>query len=67
MELNSARSLEIFPLFWPELKEYYTELGKNKNERISLFGTDFLKQLVTKLIKRKDLIPHQREYLKPFE
>jgi hypothetical protein len=32
-----------------------------------MFAADFLKQLVTKFLKRKDLIGLQREYLRPFE
>ena len=49
------------------IKDYYTELGRHRVERIALFGTDFLKQLITKFIKKKDLLPHQKDYLRPLE
>jgi len=42
-------------------------LGRHKNEKVSLFASDFLKQMVTKFLKRKDLLNLQRDYLKPFE
>jgi hypothetical protein len=32
-----------------------------------LFGTDFLKQILTKFIKKKDLQFYQKEYLKPLQ
>jgi len=32
-----------------------------------MFAADFLKQLVTKFLKRKDLIGLQKDYLRPFE
>lgn len=53
--------------FWGELKDYYSELGKHKSQKIALFASDFLKQLITKFLKRKDLIAFQKDYLKPFE
>lgn len=65
-EFNTSRLAEIVPMAWNKLKEYYVELGKHKIEKVALFGTDFLKQLVTKFIKRKDLQFYQKEYLKPF-
>jgi hypothetical protein len=61
------RAIDIFPILWPVLKEYYVELGKNKNEKTALFGTDFLKQLITKFLKKKDLINFQKDYMKPLE
>ena len=66
LELNSTRCLEILNIFWNELRDFYIELGKHKNERVALFAADFLKQIVTKFLKRKDLIGLQKEYLKPF-
>jgi hypothetical protein len=53
-------------VFWGELRDYYIELGRHKNEKVGLFASDFLKQMVTKFLKRKDLIGLQREYLRPF-
>ena len=47
-------------VFWGELKEYYSELGKHKSDKIALFASDFLKQLITKFLKRKDLVGLQR-------
>jgi brefeldin A-inhibited guanine nucleotide-exchange protein len=67
LELNASRSVEVLGVFWGELKEYYSELGRHKSEKIALFASDFLKQLVTKFLKRKDLLALQREYLRPFE
>jgi hypothetical protein len=58
--------VEILNIFWGDLRDYYIELGKHKNEKVSLFASDFLKQMVTKFLKKKDLISFQREYLKPF-
>lgn len=54
------RAIDIFPVLWPILKDYYIELGKNKDEKTALFGTDFLKQLITKFLKKKDLINYQK-------
>lgn len=54
------RAIDIFPTLWPILKEHYVQLGKSKNEKTALFGTDFLKQLITKFMKKKDLIGYQR-------
>ena len=54
---------EIFPLLWPKIKAYIVELGQNKVEKNAIFGTDFLKQQITRFFKRKDLLPFQREYL----
>jgi hypothetical protein len=62
-----SRAMDIFPVLWPMLKEHYVELGKSKSEKTALFGTDFLKQLITKFLKKKDLITYQREYMKPLE
>jgi Sec7-like guanine-nucleotide exchange factor len=67
IELNGTRSLEILNIFWSELRDYYIELGRHKNEMVALFASDFLKQIVTKFLKKKDLIVLQKEYLKPFE
>lgn len=67
LELNALRIQEVLPGFWPELRDYYSELGRSKNERVAMFAADFLKQLVTKLLKRKELLAQQREYLRPFE
>jgi hypothetical protein len=59
-DYNMARAIDIFPILWPMLKEHYVELGKSKSEKTALFGTDFLKQLITKFLKKKDLISYQR-------
>lgn len=67
IEYNNSRLADVVPLNWAKLKEYYIELGKHKIEKVALFGTDFLKQLVTKFIKKKDLQFYQKEYLKPFQ
>lgn len=67
LELNASRSVEVLTAFWGELRDYYMELGKHKSEKVALFASDFLKQLITKFLKRKDLLPFQRDYLKPFE
>jgi hypothetical protein len=61
------RAIDTFGQVWGMLKEHYVELGKSKVEKTALFGTDFLKQLVTKFLKKKDLLPFQREYMKPLE
>ena len=66
-EYNMTRAADIFPFLWPMLKEHYVELGKTNKEKASLFGTDFLKQLITKFIKKKDLITYQKEYMRPLE
>ena len=67
IELNGNRSVEIMSEFWGELRDYYVQLGKSRTERVAFFASDFLKQLVTRLLKRKDLVQFQREYLKPFQ
>lgn len=54
------RAIDIFPVLWPILKDHYVELGKSKILKNALFGTDFLKQLITKFLKKKDLINQQR-------
>ena len=61
LELNIGRSLDILNAFWSELR-----LGKHKSEKIALFAADFLKQLATKFLKRKELINLQKDYLRPF-
>jgi len=55
-----TRAIDIFPMVWPMLKDHYIELGKSKSEKTALFGTDFLKQLITKFLKKKDLIGYQK-------
>lgn len=62
-----TRAADIFPFLWPMLKEHYVELGKSSKEKTALFGTDFLKQLITKFVKKKDLISYQKEYMRPLE
>ena len=62
-----TRAMDIFPVLWPILKDHYIQLGKSKTQITALFGTDFLKQLITKFLKKKDLISYQREYMKPLE
>ena len=66
LELNIGRSLDILNAFWSELRQHYCELGKHKSEKIALFAADFLKQLATKFLKRKELINLQKDYLRPF-
>lgn len=60
IELNGTRSPEILNLFWNDLRDYYIELGRHKNERVALFASDFLKQIVTKFLKKKDLMVLQK-------
>ena len=57
---NSSRMSQILPILWPSLSKYYIEIGQNKVEKIAVFGTDFLKQQITKFFKKKDLIPYQK-------
>ena len=67
METNNNRLAEILPTAWQKLKDHYVELGCHKSEKVALFGTDFLKQLITKFLKKKDLLFFQRDYLRPFQ
>ena len=67
IEVNGSRSVEIMNAFWGELRDYYVELGQSRTERVAFFASDFLKQLVTRFLKRKDLQQFQRDYLRPFE
>ena len=50
----------IIPILWPILSKYYIELGQNRIEKVAIFGTDFLKQQITKFFKKKDLFPFQK-------
>lgn len=43
----------MFKLIWPPLRDFYISLGLSQNEKIALFGVDFLKQFILKLMKKK--------------
>lgn len=51
VEYNLPRTTEIFSSAWPLLRDYYFELGCSPNEKVALFGVDFLKQTITKFMK----------------
>ena len=51
VEYNLPRIGEVFNSLWPLLRDYYFELGVSPNEKVALFGVDFLKQTITKLMK----------------
>lgn len=53
IEYNSASITDIFKLIWPPLRDYYVELGLSPNYQIALQGVDFLKQMISKLMKKK--------------
>ena len=42
-------------------------MGLSSNEKIALFGVDFLKQFVLKLMKKKDTIQLQKDYFRLYE
>ena len=67
IECNLATLPEIFKLIWPPLREYFFELGLSTNEKIALFGVDFLKQFILKLMKKKETIVFQKDYFVLYE
>lgn len=74
VECNLPRTSEIFNNLWPLLRDYYFELGCSPNEKVALFGVDFLKQTITKFMKvmcclpqKKESVPLQKDLFKPYE
>ncbi len=51
VECNLTRTTELFNSLWPLLRDFYFELGCSPNEKVALFGVDFLKQTITKFMK----------------
>lgn len=51
VEYNLHRLPEIFNSMWTHLRDYYFELGCSPNEKVALFGIDFLKQTINKLMR----------------
>ncbi len=51
VECNLPRIVEVFNSMWPLLRDSYFELGCSLNEKVALFGIDFLKNTITKIMK----------------